>query len=302
MILQQINISPAKVQDMLVITRMTFTNMAGADRYFTKITRNPISRWITFISLPLYLGYSGQGYKAIVDGRIVGCAFIHLRTSSAYVFNVSVNQPYRRQGVGRCLMDHMETIAREEDLSWMVLQVDESNHPAQQLYELSGYRPYNPGFLRHDGDLSGTELSLEGLQIEQLSTYSGRRLFKRYTNIERQTGDLWVGPVLDDYNLGSPRGEAYWRCALDGKEVGCARIVNRYGRLKIELACKPQYWGHQSIAGLIWLLVDASRSETSTIDIHFGSSAHYAAAASQLRDRGFGSRRLQRLLMFKTLD
>jgi GNAT superfamily N-acetyltransferase len=302
MIHQQIDISPVKVQEMLIITRMTFTNMAGADRYFTKITRNPISRWITYISLPIYLGYSGQGYKALIEGRLVGCAFIHLRVSSAYVFNVSVNQPYRRQGVGRRLMDHLETLTREQDLSWMVLQVDDGNHPAQHLYEQTGYRPYNPEFLRHEGDLSLNGISMEGLHLEQLSSYSGRSLFKRYTNIEQQTGDLWVAPVLDDYNLGPHSGGAYWRCVLDDKEVGSAWVSNRYGRLKIELACKPQYWGHHSLAGLIWLLLDASPSGTSTIDIYFGSSAHYAAATSQLHDYGFGPRRQQRILMFKTLD
>jgi len=302
MILQQIEISPIKVQDMLVITRMTFANMAGADRYFTKITRNPISRWITYFSLPLYLSYSGKGYKALAQGRVIGCAFIHLRRSSAYVFNVSVNRAYRRQGVGRRLMEHLEAVAREQQLSWMVLQVDDGNKPAQLLYEQSGYRPYNPGFLRHDGDLSGIETIMKSLQIEKLSSYSGRRWFKRYTNIERQTGDIWIGPLLDDYNLGSPSSGAYWRCALDGKEFGCAHMINRYGRLKIELACKPLYWGHPSIKGLLWLLVDASRSETTTIDVHFGSSAHYTAASSQLHDYGFESRRQQRLLMFKALE
>jgi GNAT superfamily N-acetyltransferase len=276
--------------------------MAGADRHFTKITRNPISRWITYISLPIYLGYSGQGYKALIEGRLAGCAFIHLRMTSAYVFNVSVNRPYRRQGVGRCLMDHLETITREQDLSWMVLQVDEGNHPAQHLYEQTGYRSYNPDFLRHDGDLNLGGTSMKGLKIEQLSSYSGRRLFKRYTNIERQTGDLWVAPVLDDYNLGPHSGGVYFCCVLDGIEAGSARVISRYGRLKIELACKPQYWGHHSLAELIWLLVDASRSATSTIDIHFGSSAHYTAAASQLNDYGFGSRKQQRILMFKILD
>lgn len=302
MIHQQINISPVKVQDMLAITRMTFANMAGSDRHFTRITRNPISRWITYISLPIYLAYSGKGYKALVEGCLAGCAFIHLRMSSAYVFNVSVNQPYRRQGVGRRLMDHLEKLSREQDLSWMVLQVDHGNLPAQNLYEQLGYRPYNPEFLRHDGDLSLVGMSMEGLQIEQLSSYSGRRLFKRYTNIERQTGDLWVSSVLDDYNLAPRSGGAFWRCVFDSREVGSARVINRHGRLKIELACKPQYWGHQSLAWLIWLLLDASRSGASTIDIYFGSSVHYAAAASQLNGHGFVSQRQQRLLMFKTLN
>jgi ribosomal protein S18 acetylase RimI-like enzyme len=65
------------------------------------------------------------------------------------VFNVNVNRPFRRQGVGRLLMDHLEQVTREQRRRWIALQVDETNLPARHLYDKLGYRPYHPDVLRH---------------------------------------------------------------------------------------------------------------------------------------------------------
>ena len=98
--------------------------------------------------MPVYLALAGKGYKVVRDRQTIGCAFLHFRHVSAYVFNVSVNRPYRRQGIGRLLMAHLESVARQNGHLWLALQVDDGNKPAQQLYKELGYQTYHPHFMR----------------------------------------------------------------------------------------------------------------------------------------------------------
>ena len=58
-------VRPVTNRDLLAITRMTFKNMSGVDRHFTRITRNPIRRLTEFLKMPIYLAFSGQGFKIV---------------------------------------------------------------------------------------------------------------------------------------------------------------------------------------------------------------------------------------------
>ncbi len=290
-----------ELKDLLAITRMTFANMTGVDRYFTRMTRNPIGWWFTFCTLPVYLSISGHGYKAMQGKRIVGCAYLHLRQVSAYVFNVNVDHPFRGQGVGRRLMEYLETVAKSHGRNWMALQVDDGNQPAQRLYEKLDYRPYQPKFLRRDSSWPFRRSAEIGVSVQRLSRRRGRRLFAHYTNIERQTGDLWAAPVLDDYDLGSLDGNSFWQCFLKGEEIGSATLVVDSGRLQIKLACQPTYWGHPTSARLIQMLEAQFGSKPQTLDVFLASSAHFEAASPLLSEIGFHPRSQQRILMIKAL-
>lgn len=298
---QNTDVVPVRRRDMFAITKMTFANMVGADQHFTRITRNPLGWWYTYLSLPVYLSLTGHGYKAIRGGRVIGCAFLHLRHSSAYVYNVNVNQPFRRQGVARHLMNHLESETMAQGRTWMALQVDNGNRPAQQLYERLGYRPYHPHFLRFEGSVSIPDVATTGLVIEPLAFFRGRRLFSRYSNIEQQAGDLWATPALDDFDLRPSSGGSYWRCRLNDDEIGCARVTGTNGRLRIDLPCKPAYWGHMTTGDLIELLLDAVRTASTSVDVYLGSGGHHEAAARQLNDLGFETRTVRRILMLKPL-
>lgn len=295
------DIQPTTALDILTITRMTFANMTGADRQFTEITRNPIGRWLTYLSLPAYLSFSGSGYKVIRDGCIAGCAFLHFRRASAYVYNVNVNHRFRRQGIARHLMKYLETVTKGSGRSWMALQVDNGNQPAQRLYEQSGYKAFQPYFLYRQGSVPIRHLVTTGLSAESIPIYRGRGLYNRYWNLEQQAGDLWALPVIDDYDVKPSVAGSYFRCLSNGDEIGCARLSGSFSRPWIGLALKPAYWGHITTGGLIKLLLDDMRAAPVSIELHLGSSAHYEAAARQLNGLGFQSRTVRRLLMLKSL-
>lgn len=87
-----------QLKDMWTLTRMAFTNMTGVDQQFTRMAQHPVWRLAGYVALPFYFWTAGRGYKALADGQIVGCAFVHFLADSAVVFNVNVNRAYRRRG------------------------------------------------------------------------------------------------------------------------------------------------------------------------------------------------------------
>ena len=297
---------PVQVQkvgwtDLPAVTRMTFDNMIGVDRYFTRMVRNPLGRWLTYGTLPLYLRFSGIGFKALVNGRLAGCAFLHVRGHSGYIFNVSVNRAYRRQGIGRKLMAHMERVIMARSREWSVLQVDRGNEPAEQLYRQLGYRSYHPHFLRREIRPPISKAMTGGMTIERLHRRLGHHLYARYLNIERRKGDFWAASVVDEYDSRPGAGGAYWRCQLYKQEIGCARVIGREDRPLIRLALNPEYWGHVATGGLAKELVDSLSGRPDYVDLFLESSAHHRAACRILNGLGFQERCRSRLLMLKPL-
>ncbi len=296
-----IKVRPIGWRDLLAVTRMTFDNMIGVDRYFTRMVRNPLGRWITFLSLPLYLRFSGRGYKIVVDERIAGCGFLHMRGHSGYIFNVSVSRPYRRQGLGRRLVSHLEELIIQDGLMWAALQVDRGNEPAEQLYRQLDYRAYHPHFLRREGSSPISRAATAGVTLEPMGRHPGKALYQRYQELERQKGDLWAAAVVGEYDTTSESQAVYWRCRLYEREIGCAQVIERKGRPRIRLALATEYWGHLAAGGVVKALVDSVSSEIAYVDVFLESSAHHRAATPVLNGLGFRERFRLRTLMLKAL-
>ncbi|MGD8583898.1 MAG: GNAT family N-acetyltransferase [Chloroflexota bacterium] len=296
-----VRVRPIGWRDMLAVTRMTFDNMVGVDRYFTRMVRNPLGRWATFVSLPFYLRFSGRGYKIVVNERIVACGFLHVRRHSGYIFNVSVSQPYRRQGLGRRLVTHLELLTRRNGREWAALQVDRGNGPAEQLYRQLGYRAYHPHFLRREGRPPISRAATAGVSLEPMAQQPGKALFSRYQNLERQNGDYWAAAVVGEYDSYPEHRSVFWRCFLYESEIGCARVIDRDERPLIRLALAPDYWGHLAAGGVTKKLVDSLSGRISYVDLLLESSAHHRAATPILNGLGFRERFRSRTLMLKPL-
>jgi GNAT superfamily N-acetyltransferase len=281
---------------------MTFDNMVGVDRYFTKMVRNPLGRWFTFVTLPLYLRFSGQGFKVVVDDDIAGCGFLDMRDHSGYIFNINVSRPFRRQGLGRQLMMHLESVITRKGQAWAALQVDRGNVPAEQLYRQLGYRVYHPHFMRREISPSISRAPTAGVSLQQMERHRGRGLYKRYQNLERQNGDFSVAPVVDEYDSWSGMRGTFWRCLLYDREIGCGQFVKRSGQPLIRLAMAPAYWGHLATGGIVKALVDSLPGRPAYVDLFLESSAHHRAAEPILNGLGFRQRLRSRMLMLKPLS
>jgi GNAT superfamily N-acetyltransferase len=295
-------VQPVQVGDLLTITRMVFANMTGVDRQFTEYARSPLFRRTSYLFLPFYFLTAGRGFKVVIGNQIAGCAYVHLRQMSAYVFNVNVNRPFRRRGVARRLMTFLEELTRSKGLPWMALQVDDGNTPAQNLYRSLGYHPYCPHFLRRE-DERALPASLDGAVRVAPAGSGGRFLFERYAEWERQAGDRWAARVVGrDYATPPLPGGRYWRCLLGSQEIGAAWSGGPAAEPAISLALRQEYWGHAATAALVADMVGRLGLSPATIDLHLGSSAHYQAAAPVLHSLGFSSRIQSRILMLKLLE
>jgi ribosomal protein S18 acetylase RimI-like enzyme len=294
-----IDIEPVRLRDLFAVTRLTHENMLGADREFTRLVSSPTGRWISYLALPINLLSSGSGYKAVIQGKMIGCAYLNLGLRSGYVFNVLVQSQYRRQGTGSMLMKHLEDITRENGRYWMALQVDDSNRAARGLYEELGYTAYHPEFFGGVAraldfrEISGT------LQIDRLSAVSGRNLFGRYLKIERANGDSWASHIVNDLiPIPTVTGE-YFSCLVQNEVVGCIQRVRKRDQLRLELVLNPEQWGNWLALGAISTLLSDFINPRTVVEINLGSSEHHQALQPLLESFGLLERISSRFFMLK---
>ncbi len=73
------------------------------------------------------------------DGRAVGYVGLMYVLDEGYISNVAVSPSRRREGIADMLLAELYARAREKKLSFLTLEVRESNIPAQSLYKKHGY-------------------------------------------------------------------------------------------------------------------------------------------------------------------
>ena len=84
-----------------------------------------------------------ENYRFFVseaDGRPVGYAGILCCMDEADVTTIAVEEDYRRQGIGRALLDAMLDYAEELKIRSVFLEVRAGNEPAKRLYESVGFK------------------------------------------------------------------------------------------------------------------------------------------------------------------
>jgi ribosomal-protein-alanine N-acetyltransferase len=77
-------------------------------------------------------------------GEMAGFGILHIERAGAervgYVVTLDVEEQFRRQGVGKLLMEEMEVHAAEAKCAALWLHVFEGNEAAIRFYERAGYR------------------------------------------------------------------------------------------------------------------------------------------------------------------
>lgn len=79
-------------------------------------------------------------YVAEADGEIAGCCGIRNIAGEGEITNVVVAEKFRRQGIGKALMEYMLKEAVKYGIGDCTLEVRVSNKPAICLYEELGFR------------------------------------------------------------------------------------------------------------------------------------------------------------------
>ena len=299
---QSVKVVPIQVTDLGTITRLVFANMTGVDQQFTAMTRHRFARLYNYLSIPFYLLTSGAGFKIERDEQIAAFAYLSLRPRSGYIYNVVVDHPFRRLGLGQTLMRHLEQEIRRQGRHWAVLQVDEGNTPARNLYQMLGYKPYHPHFWHWQHSRWFTQTTVPGAELTH-SWGRGRVLYHHFASLERDRGDAWAATLVgDEYPLPRPEQGQEWCCLWHGQEIGYAWADSSPQGNVLVLLLEPRWWGkREPTLTFIQLLLEKIGGQRGVIDLHLGSSEHHTAAATLLTPLGFIIHTQPRILMLKRL-
>lgn len=85
--------------------------------------------------------YFNSTYFAVAksDDKIIGYGGVQTVLDEGYVTNIAVLEPHRRFGVGKKIVARLIDHAKEKGLSFLSLEVRESNAPAINLYKSFGF-------------------------------------------------------------------------------------------------------------------------------------------------------------------
>ena len=73
------------------------------------------------------------------NGMAVGYVGLMYVLDEGYISNVAVSPVHRREGIGDMLLKTLRERAEEKKLSFLTLEVRQSNEPAKSLYKKHGY-------------------------------------------------------------------------------------------------------------------------------------------------------------------
>lgn len=76
---------------------------------------------------------------AKAEGRLIGYVSTFLVADEMNIANVAVDSEFRRQGVGKRLMDSAVILAKQNRMTTIYLEVRKSNEAAQELYRKVGF-------------------------------------------------------------------------------------------------------------------------------------------------------------------
>jgi ribosomal-protein-alanine acetyltransferase len=78
-------------------------------------------------------------YGAFTGGKMAGYAGMQIILDEGYIANIATSPAQRRMGIAGALMRELMALAGERKLSFVTLEVRESNIPAQTLYGKFGF-------------------------------------------------------------------------------------------------------------------------------------------------------------------
>jgi mycothiol synthase len=159
----------------------------------------------TAASLPLGPQTRNQMLRtAEAGGTVVGWIWLSLPGTFfpdvAWVSDVEVDPPYRRQGYGRAIMQGAEVLLAERGIARAGLNVDGRNETARRLYDSLGYALLKQQWARALGDIPGSLEVEVTLGADGTATAGGREVGRvAYADHHRdRPGMGWISELEYD--------------------------------------------------------------------------------------------------------
>lgn len=78
-------------------------------------------------------------FVATCDERVVGYGGVYLILDEGQISNIAVLNKYRKNGLGKAILESIFSVCRENGCERVTLELRESNSPARALYESCGF-------------------------------------------------------------------------------------------------------------------------------------------------------------------
>ncbi len=78
-------------------------------------------------------------FVAVQGTKLVGCASVYLVVGEGQIMNIAVDPKERKKGIGKDLMDFLESYLKSKDCQSISLEVSVENVGAMALYQKCGY-------------------------------------------------------------------------------------------------------------------------------------------------------------------
>lgn len=129
--------NPSDLDEIMTIERASFS-YPWSPRFFLQELRVPCARSLL----------------AVLGGKTVGYIVYWILSSEVDIHNLAVRPTYRRQGIGRSLLQGVVEEAKRNRASKVTLEVRKSNEAAQRLYHSLGFvaRGVRKGYYSDDGE------------------------------------------------------------------------------------------------------------------------------------------------------
>lgn len=83
---------------------------------------------------------NSEYFVAILNETVVGFAGIWTAVDDIHITNIVTKKGFRKQGIGKKLLEHLIQISKQKNLSSLTLEVNEKNEPAIKLYEQYNFK------------------------------------------------------------------------------------------------------------------------------------------------------------------
>lgn len=118
-------------------------NKASPEEYTDKIAlleqRNFSAPWTKDMLLRAFTARDKIFFAAVCEASLVGYIGAQLIVDELDIFNVAVDEAFRRRGIGRLLVQALKNAAPNFGALRLTLEVRASNAPAIALYEKLGF-------------------------------------------------------------------------------------------------------------------------------------------------------------------
>ena len=113
---------PEHIASVARLERENFS-LPWSENVLSSELKNPLSLWVV----------------ATNDGAVIGYVGAQIVPDEADMMNLAVDARYRRQGIGKALVEHLIASLQERMVRSLTLEVRVSNAPAVSLYEGMGF-------------------------------------------------------------------------------------------------------------------------------------------------------------------